>query len=644
MKNLRKYIRTVLNEASINDKGELVDFNVKTQYPHRKIGKFIKDYIDTNYEDWAKMGWAIFDSDDESDKYESETNTFWRVEVIDNPEDWDIPVLVTLDSDEEAYVKAREVGFSVDENGIITGLWGINMVENLQESKKPLKKVAAVLIKDEQSGEILLIKRNDKTPKWAMVTGKIDEGEDSLDAIEREMYEELFIRPDQVRFNYKGVEHFPAQNIDLYYYEGFVSGKFKPHLDEENLDYGWFSVDKLPSPLIGGLYNKIKDITTKEVGVQSLQASQLNEVRKQVRLVMEAKVMPSFYLKEAVKLLKEADEKSPTFQWDFTEPKVGIKDEPPITYSWDIEHKKTEENPYDIAKEYIDKGLSYIKNKTQAIEFIKDLKNHIEDLSAESKKKLFKYVALSLVGLVGFNTLSSIFSKSGSDVEKQVVNSIGQELGAETNQNVNIEAQPTVVAKQDVEKKKQVIRRPRQVSAELIDSLKDEEKLRTTFYDINDGAYTVGWGHAVFQDPTRGSTGGDYDFVPKYEDIIPGVTKITVAQAEQLLRDDINEARKRLDAVLDEERITVKIDQHMYDAMVSMVYNMGAGKKFKNSEFLDALKKGNVVKAYHKIDDIDSAALLDKYPGLIDRRAREKERFGRNLVSNQNSKELNNLS
>ena len=64
-------------------------------------------------------------------------------------------------------------------------------------------------------------------------------------------------------------------------------------------------------------------------------------------------------------------------------------------------------------------------------------------------KKLFKYVALSLVGLVGFNTLSSIFSKSGSDVEKQVVNSLGQEMGVETNSNVEIENQPEVVAKKE---------------------------------------------------------------------------------------------------------------------------------------------------------------------------------------------------
>ena len=184
MKSLRNYIRTVLEEASINDKGELVDFNVQTQYPNKKIGKFIKDYIDTNYEDWAKMGWAVFDSDYYSDKYESDTDTFWRPEKIDDPEDWDPPVLVALNSDEEAAQKARDVGFILDDEGIITGLWDINMVDSLQEDKKPIKRVAGALIKDEDSGEILLIKRNDKTPKWAMATGKIDEGEDALDALE----------------------------------------------------------------------------------------------------------------------------------------------------------------------------------------------------------------------------------------------------------------------------------------------------------------------------------------------------------------------------------------------------------------------------------------------------------------------------
>ncbi len=648
-------------EASVGNTGDLVDFDFKSKYPHRKIGKLIGDYIDSNFEDWAKMGWSVFDSDySEGDTrvYESETNTVWRVEKIDNPEDWDIPILVNLKNEEEAYTKAREVGFILDDNGVVLGLWGINMVDSLMEEKKSLKRVAGALIQDEQTGDFLLIKRNDKTPKWAMVTGKIDDDEEPIDALKREMYEELFIKPEEgkVRLNYKGLESYPSQNMELDYFEGFVNGKFTPILDEENLDFGWFSIDKLPSPLIGGVYGKIDKMAKKQKQFSYFEEkATLNEVRKQIRLLFEHKIMPSYYLKEAVKLLKEVEEKSPTFQWDFTGPNVGIKDEPSFTYSWDINSKKTQENPYDIAKEYIDKGLSYIKNKTQAIEFITDLKNHIEDLSAESKKKLFKYVALSLVGLLGFNTLSSIFSNSNSEIEKQAIDSIGQEMGANSKlQAIN----------------KNYTRKPSQVSSDLINSLKDEEKLRTRFYDIDDGAYTVGWGHAVFKDPTRGTTGGDYPFVPTFDEITPGVTMllsqselqylkknfpdrservkkaddIATAHAEELLRNDVNEAKRKLDAVLKEEGINVNIDQHMYDAMVSMVYNMGAGKKFKKSEFLNALKKGNIVKAYHKIDDIDSEALLQKYPGLKKRRAKEKQRFGRNLAINNNSKEIEDLS
>lgn len=657
MKSLRNYIRTVLNEASINDKGELVDFSVKTQYPHKKIGKFIKDYIDTNYEDWAKMGWAIFDSYYDSDKYESDTDTFWRAERIDNPQDWDVPVLITLNSDEEAARKARDVGFSVDDEGIITGLWGINMVDSLQESERPIKRVAGALIKDEESGDVLLIKRNDKTPKWAMATGKIDEGEDSLEALEREIYEELFIKPGQIRLNYKGLESFPAQNMELYYYEGFVRGKFKPHLDEENLDYGWFSIDKLPSPLIGGLYNKIEQIEKNTMKYSD--TKQIAEVRKQVRLIMESKIMPKFYLQEAVRLIKEEEEKSPTFHWDLTN--KGVKDEPSPTYNWDLTDKgvkddisptyhwdlskdKPKLDSYEKAKEYIDKALSYIKDKVTALEFIKDLKDYIQDLSTASKIKLTKYVATALLGIVGFNGLSNLMSNSSSEVEKEVISSIDREINTNIDIEKGIQASIEKNTEKNIEKRQEVKNRPSSVTSELIDSLKDEEQLRTTFYDIDDGAYTVGWGHAVFKDPSRGSTGGDYDFIPSYEDIVPGVTSITVDQAEQLLRNDVNDAKTKLDALLDNEGITAKIDQDMYDAMVSMVYNMGAGEKFKESDFFKALKKGNLIKAYHKIDDIDSAALLDKYPGLKTRRAKEKERFGRNLAITKTSSDVNNLS
>lgn len=616
MKSLRSQIRKLIAEASINDKGELVDFEAKTKYPHKKIGKFIKDYIDSNFEDWAKMGWSVFDSDYseyDTDMYDSETGSVWRVEKIDDPDNWDVPVLVTLKNEEEAYQKAKEAGFILDDNGVILGLWGINMVDSLTEEKTPLKKVAGALIQDQQTGDVFLVKRNDKTPKWAMVTGKIDEGEESIDALEREMYEELFIRPEEgkVRLNYKGVESFPAQNMELYYFEGFVNGKFKPILDEENLDYGWFNIQNLPSPLIGGLYGKIKEMSEKDKQASYFeQKPQLNEIRKQIRLIMEQKIMPKYYMQEAVNLIKEAEEKSPTYHWDLTD--KGIKDEPSPTYHWDLSSSNTPEpSSYEQAREYINKALSYIKDKASAIEFLKDLKGYIKDLSFSAKIKLTKYVATALLGLIGLTTLTALMSNSSSEIERDIVKTIAQN-------------------KTD---KKVFTGYPTEVSDKLVQFLKDEEKLRTTFYDLGDGAYTVGWGHAVFGNPAKGSTGGDYPFIPKYEDITPDVTSITEEQAEQLLRDDINKAKAPLDRKLakwERDGIKVNIDQEMYDAMVSMIYNMGS-EKFLTSDFIQYVKAGKFESAYNAIDHIDHPNLIKKFPGLKHRRDDEQDIFGTNL-------------
>ena len=616
MKSLRSQIRKLIVEASINDKGELVDFESKTKYPHKKIGKFIGDYINSNFEEWAKMGWSVFDSDYseyDNDMYDSETGSVWRVEKIDDPYNWDVPVLVTLKSEEEAYQKAKKAGFILDDNGVILGLWGINMVDSLTEEKKPLKRVAGALIQDQKTGDIFLVKRNDKTPKWAMVTGKIDEGEEPIDALEREMYEELFIRPEEgkVRLNYKGVESFPAQNMELYYFEGFVNNKFKPILDEENLDYGWFSMDALPSPLMGGLYGKIKEMSEKDKQVSYFESKpQLNEIRKQIRLIMEQKMMPRYYIQEAVNLIKEAEEKSPTYHWDLTS--KGIKDEPSPTYYWDLSSSKTPKlNSYDQAKEYIDKALSYIADKSSAIEFIKDLKEYITGLSTSAKIKLTKYVATALLGLIGLTTLTALMSNSSSEIERDIVKTIAQN-------------------KTD---KQAFTGYPTEVSDKLVQFLKDEEKLRTTFYDLGDGAYTVGYGHAVFKNPAKGSIGGDYSFIPKYEDIIPNVTSITKEQAEQLLIDDINKSKAPLDRVLakwEAQGIKLNIDQEMYDAMVSMIYNMGA-EKFLNSDFIYFVKAGKFESAYNAIDDIDHPNLIKKFPGLKHRRNDEQDIFGTNL-------------
>jgi 8-oxo-dGTP pyrophosphatase MutT (NUDIX family) len=122
------------------------------------------------------------------------------------------------------------------------------------------KIVAGVLIKCVKTGNVFLLLRNDTKPLWALVSGTIEKDENVLDGLKREIYEELFIKPDNIQFKYVSRELISEKNIEFHYFEGFVEEEFKPTLDSENLNFGWFDKDKLPSPLYSGLIQKIKNI------------------------------------------------------------------------------------------------------------------------------------------------------------------------------------------------------------------------------------------------------------------------------------------------------------------------------------------------------------------------------------------------
>ena len=128
----------------------------------------------------------------------------------------------------------------------------------MEENDKKI--VGGVLIKCVKTNRVFLLLRNDRTPIWSLMSGGIDKGEDVLDGIKREMYEELFVKPSNFTFKFVGVEHIPNRNMEFHYYQGFTNTEFKPILDEENLNFGWFDLTTLPSPLFNGLKEKIFDI------------------------------------------------------------------------------------------------------------------------------------------------------------------------------------------------------------------------------------------------------------------------------------------------------------------------------------------------------------------------------------------------
>lgn len=450
--------------------------------------------------------------------------------------------------------------------------------ESLYEITSQKRIVAGVLIKCTTTDNVFLILRNDQKPTWALVSGTVDEGESVISGLKRELYEELFVNPSIIDFKFIRVENMPEKNIEFHYYEGFVDKQFVPILDEENLDSGWFSEQTLPSPLYSGLSNKLEKIFLKSI---TNSVEPINEVRNIVRKILSEQMIIEHSNNNIDQAINIISENTNTFEWDFTQ-----KDEPSPSFEW------------DIAKEKIDSSKSYIQTKEQAYEYLKRFFDKIKNLPNQVKIKLAKYVAYSLLGVIGLNAIYSVIPDNMPEVKKEIA-SIEK---AAKKMSVNVE---------------QV--RPTTVSDSLINFLKHEEGSISkkgepvlTAYKLGDGKVTVGWGHAEDIGATK---------------LRPGQT-ISRELAEQYLMEDIREAQGQLDDILDDwenKGVKVSLDQGKYDAMVSMVYNMGVGT-FRKSDFIQQVKKNNFNSALAEIGRV-SAHLYDKFPGLEIRRAKEAEMF-----------------
>jgi len=283
-----------------------------------------------------------------------------------------------------------------------------------------------------------------------------------------------------------------------------------------------------------------------------------------------------------------------------------LKDNPSPTYEWNLEPK---------IENQLDQSLIWVKTKEDVIKYLNILLEKIKKLPKPLKTKIIKYVLASFLGILTLTQVKSI--------EKQI-----------QNEPVKVNTFPSV---ENLIKKQVKIRKP---SQELYSHLKNEEgiggKPVLYFYDLGDGAYTTGYGHAVFSDPSRGSNGGDYEFIPKYEDIVvydkknpnKNITTITKKEAEKLLYDDMLKASEGVNSILDEWKkkgINPKITQGMYDAMVSIAYNHGVGN-LRMSNFIQLVKRGEFKKAKEEIKNI-SSNLFGQYPGLKTRREKESKMF-----------------
>tara|TARA_R110001599_G_scaffold353605_1_gene594279 strand:+ start:131 stop:1150 length:1020 start_codon:yes stop_codon:yes gene_type:complete len=293
-------------------------------------------------------------------------------------------------------------------------------------------------------------------------------------------------------------------------------------------------------------------------------------------------------------------------------------DEPSPTYEWNVTKDKVKESIKDI------------KTLEQAKKYLDILLVKIKKLPKKVKIKILKYAFAFLVGIMGYAELHDYASENANEINDEVsVIDLSVDLTAEK------EAESDNVKSNDdteVSNVKEIIYNqiPHKISDSFIDFVKKEEgSIRKkgepvlTAYDLGDGMITVGWGHAEKKNISKFKVG----------------EKITRAKAEELLSDDLKSAKDAVNSVFEDwsnDGVSFYVDQDMYDAMVSMAFNMGRGG-FRSTEFIQLVKKGQYEEAGDKI-----LSTRITYPGHIHRRKKESDMFGKSLGINPLNIKLKN--
>lgn len=139
-----------------------------------------------------------------------------------------------------------------------------------------------------------------------------------------------------------------------------------------------------------------------------------------------------------------------------------------------------------------------------------------------------------------------------------------------------------------------------------VDAIKEHEELRLTSYlPTKDDVWTIGWGHT--------------------KNAKPNMT-ITVAQAEQFLREDLTWVEDTIDKL-----IKVPLTQNQHDAVGSLIFNIGGGS-FSKSTVLRKLNAGDYRGAadaflmWNKQRD-RATGKMNVLRGLTKRREQERDLF-----------------
>ncbi len=120
--------------------------------------------------------------------------------------------------------------------------------EEKPENFSPKISVAACYI--EVADQLLVLKRNKKSDQgetWGVPAGKIEEGEESLDATVREIFEETQIKIEKSDLMSLGQLWIEIPKFQYIYYLSYVKFEKKPFLElnKENTEYKWLNPEEI---------------------------------------------------------------------------------------------------------------------------------------------------------------------------------------------------------------------------------------------------------------------------------------------------------------------------------------------------------------------------------------------------------------